>query len=147
MCLACATDFHVLGNLVGKKRPLSRQELSTSPRGSEHNDGGHLLPLVIWYVILGHPSGGMNSWKVRLHSLRHWNSLNLFSVTYCWRKKRFCETNLIPCDQGRIHILKQVVGAFDSQRIKSRHVKPCYPEECAAYHLVEELLPLMCSNC
>ena len=73
----------------GKKWPLSCQELSTSPRGCEHNDGGHLLPLVIWYVILGHPSGGTNSWKVRLHSLRHWNSLNLFSVTYCWKKHGF----------------------------------------------------------
>lgn len=62
-------------------------------------------------------------------------------------KTRICETNLIPCHQGRIQILKQVVLAFDSQRIKSRHVKPCYPEECATYHLVEELLPLMCSSC
>ena len=96
-------------------RPLSRQELSTSPRGSEHNDGGHLLPLVC------HPG-----------SLR-WNGKIWFFYLLLILLEENIE-NLVLWDQfdhmsswKHSHLGTGGVGPFDSLGIKYRYVKHCYP--------------------
>ncbi len=106
-------------------RPLSRQELSTSPRGSEHNDGGHLLPLVC------HPGSlrwNGKIWKVSNPPIRLW----IFYLLLILLEENI--ENLVLWDQfdpmsswKDSHLGTGGVGPFDSLGIKYRYVKHCYP--------------------